>query len=104
MCEKYINNINAAYENVTVDKYVIMPNHIHMLLSINGPMRASAPTKSIECIIRSFKTLVTKEIGLSIWQRSFNDHIIRGEPDYKNIWNYIDTNVMRWEKDCFYQD
>ena len=104
ICDKYINNINIKYENVTVDKYVIMPNHIHLIIFLHGTMRASSPTKSIESIIRSFKTLVTKEIGNSIWQRSYHDHIIRGEKDYQKIWEYIDTNVVRWEKDCFYND
>ncbi len=33
-----------------------------------------------------------------------NDHIIRGEKDYKQIWEHIDTNVLRWKKDCFYTD
>ena len=67
-------------------------------------MKASSPTKNIENIIRSFKIMVTKEIGNSIWQISYHDHIIRGEKDYQKIWEYIDTNVVRWEKDCFYND
>ncbi len=104
VCDKYINNINTIYENVSLDKYVIMPNHIHLIISLYGTMRASSPTKNIENIIRSFKTMVTKEIGKSIWQRSYNDHIIRDEKDYQKIWEYIDTNVLRWEKDCFYTD
>ena len=102
ICDKYINNINIKYENVTVDKYVIMPNHIHLIIFLHGTMRASSPTKSIESIIRSFKTLVTKEIGNSIWQRSYHDHIIRGEKEYRKIWEYIDTNPIKWESDCFY--
>ena len=56
ICDKYINNINIKYENVTVDKYVIMPNHIHLIIFLNGTMRASSPTRNIETIIRSFKT------------------------------------------------
>ena len=104
VCDKYINNINIKYENVLVDKYVIMPNHIHLIVFLNGTMRASSPTKNITTIIRSFKTMVTKEIGYSIWQRSYHDHIIRGEKDYQKIWEYIDTNVLRWKKDCFYND
>ena len=44
VCEKYINNINTKYENVSVDKYVIMPNHIHLIISLYGTMRASSPT------------------------------------------------------------
>ena len=107
ICDKYINNINTIYENVSVDKYVIMPNHIHLLLSIrdlpNGTSRTPSPTNSIVSkFISTFKTLVTKELGKSIWQRSYHDHIIRGEKDYQKIWEYIDTNVIRWEKDCFY--
>ena len=39
-----------------------------------------------------------------IWQRSYHDHIIHGEKDYQKIWEYIDTNVIRWEKDCFYNN
>ncbi|MBR2476769.1 MAG: hypothetical protein IKB50_01390 [Clostridia bacterium] len=38
VCDKYIKNINNKYENVSVDKYVIMPNHIHLLISLNGTM------------------------------------------------------------------
>ena len=102
ICDKYINNINNKYENVTVDKYVIMPNHIHLIIFLHGTMKASSPTKNIKDIIRSFKTMVTKEIGTSIWQRSYHDHIIRDKNDYQKIWEYIDTNVQRWDKDCFY--
>lgn len=104
ICDKYISNINNKYENVTVDKYVIMPNHIHLIIFLHGTMRASSPTKNIETIIRSFKTMVTKEIGTSIWQRSYHDHIIRGEKDYRKIWKYIDTNPIKWESDCFYNE
>ncbi len=104
MCDKYINNINTKYKNIKVDKYVIMPNHIHMILSLHGTMRASSPTKNIGNIIRTLKILITKESGNSIWQRSYHDHIIRGEEDYQKIWEYIDTNVLRWKKDCFYND
>ena len=104
ICDKHINNINIKYENVTVDKYVIMPNHIHLIIFLHGTMRASSPTNNIETIIRSFKTMVTKEIGCSIWQRSYHDHIIRGEKDYQKIWEYIDTNPLKWESDCFYND
>ncbi len=62
ICDKYINNINIKYENVIVDKYVIMPNHIHLIILLNGTMKASSPTKNIETIIRSFKTMITKKL------------------------------------------
>ncbi|MBR6503112.1 MAG: transposase [Clostridia bacterium] len=97
--EKYLCSENQ------IEKYVIMPNHIHMIIKIDsGTMWASSPTKSVSNIIRSFKTLVTKEIGKPIFQRSFHDHIIRGEQDYKEIWSYIDSNPMRWKEDKFYNE
>ena len=39
IAEKYINQLNDFYENISVDDYVIMPNHIHLLINIhdNGP-------------------------------------------------------------------
>lgn len=104
ICDKYINNINIKYDDIMVDKYVIMPNHIHLIVSINGTMRASSPTRGVVDVIRSLKTMVTKEIGHSIWQRTYHDHIIRGENDYQKIWEYIDTNVIKWKEDCFYSE
>ena len=53
--------------------------------------------------MKSFKTLVTKEIGCSIWQRSFYDHVIRNEEEYQKIWRYIDENPLKWEEDRFYE-
>ncbi len=102
ICDKFIKNINVKYKNVTIDKYVIMPNHIHLIVVLDGTMRASSPTMNIESIVRSFKIMVTKTIGDSIWHRSYHDHIIRGDEDYRKIWEYIDTNVLKWEQDCFY--
>ena len=59
-----------------------------------------APT--VSRIIKQFKGSVTKKIGISIWQRSFYDHIIRDENDYLRIWDYIDTNPLKWSSDEYY--
>ncbi len=97
--DKYINRINTCYENVSVENYIIMPNHIHLMIFIdtynNGTMWASSPTTKIETIIRSLKTLVTKEIGFSIWQRSYFDEIIRNDKQFQNAWNYIEYNALK---------
>ena len=88
-----------------IDTYVIMPNHVHMIVRIesgDGPMWASAPTQSVSDRIRSFKTLVSKQIGVSIWQRSFYDHVIRNKEDYLHIWQYIDDNPAKWAEDEYY--
>ena len=112
--EKYIVFMNSKYENVTIDKYVIMPNHIHLIIKISeklnndnilhGTSQAPYPTANaiIPKVISLFKRYCNREIGNNIFQRSFHDHIIRDENDYLKIWNYIDTNPQKWEKDCFY--
>ena len=91
-----------------VDKYVIMPNHIHMILRIesvgagaeNGPPRASAPT--VSDAVGALKRLVNRKTGRDIWQRSFYEHVIRGENDYREIWDYIENNPARWAEDRYY--
>ena len=102
ICDKYIKNMNVIYENVSVDKYIIMPNHIHLLMTIHGTMKASSPTKNIGSIIRSFKTMVTREIGSSIFQRSYHDHIVRNHEDYLSIWQYIEENAAKWQSDRYF--
>ena len=84
-----------------VDKYVVMPNHIHMILQVDsGPPRASAPT--VSDAVGALKRLVNRKLGLNIWQRSFHEHVIRNEHDYREIWEYIDTNPARWAEDHYY--
>lgn len=97
--EQYINGICG------IQKYVIMPDHIHMIIVIKnnygnkGAMWASPPTQSVPQLMKSFKILVTKKIGFSPWQRSFNDHIIRNENEYAAYWRYIEENPANWEND-----
>ena len=110
IAEKYLNQINEFYDYISIDHYVIMPNHIHFILVIkdsnhSGTSRTPSPTNSITAkFISTFKRFCNKEYEKNIWQRSSNDHIIRNEKDYEKIWNYIDTNVVRWKKDCFYNE
>lgn len=87
--DKAINNIANIYENIPVDKYVIMPDHVHMILRItnNGGRMVSAPT-----VIAGMKRYVSKKCGVSIWQKSYYDHIIRNQKDYNEIWEYIEHN------------
>lgn len=101
--EEAIQNVSLCYPSVMVDNYVIMPNHIHLLLRIitkidGRPM--AAPT--ISTVVQQMKGYITKRIGYPIWQKLFHDHVIRSEADYQKIWNYIDSNPMKWGEDCFY--
>ena len=98
--EKSIQYINDNYIGVTIDKYVIMPNHIHLIVILNDAGGHGNPP--LQNVIGQLKSYTTNKFGGCLWQRSYHDHIIRDEKDYQKIWEYIDTNVVRWENDCFY--
>ena len=103
--DKHILSTNNI-PSVTVDKYVIMPNHIHVILIVdnNGTSKAPSPTNNIiSHSVSTLKRFINKEIGYNIFQRSFYDHVIRDEEDYLTIWNYIDTNPHKWREDKYYK-
>jgi len=54
--------------------------------------------------VRSLKSYVTKQIGYSIWQKSFHDEIIMNEEAYQNIWRYIDENPQKCADDDYFAD
>ena len=102
--ERAICEIPMHYPAISVDHYTVMPNHIHLLLQINTDENGCAmrsPTISI--VVQQLKGAISKQIGRSIWQKLFHDHVIRREKDYLKIWEYIDNNPTRWREDCFYE-
>ena len=107
--EKYINQLSTRF-SLKINKYVIMPNHIHLIVVIDErSIRESTLRKRsiISNAVGYLKMNASREIHKNgymgdIWQRSFHDHIIRGEQDYLKIWNYIDINPQKWSEDCFY--
>ena len=92
-----ITKIEKIYKNVIIDEYVIMPNHIHILLLINYKS-----SSTISKIIKHFKTNISREIQYSIWQKSFYEHIIRNEKEYLKIKEYIKNNIINWRKDKYF--
>ncbi len=103
--DEAIKSISERYSHVELLQYVIMPNHVHMILYIpyDGGRIISSPT-SISTVVGQLKRYVSKKIGISIWQRSFHDHIIRNKSDYEKISKYIYENPMKWQYDCFYTE
>jgi REP element-mobilizing transposase RayT len=113
------------YEYAISHAFVVMPNHIHAILEINGgaivwddreivgegrdlPLRLSMKIKSVSELMGAYKTTTSKQIHLSgymdfAWQRSFHDHIIRNNEAFEKIKNYILTNPLRWNADSFNQ-
>lgn len=109
IADKWIRALPEKYKEISVDSYVIMPNHIHlMLIAIMDDNRNNSST-AITAVIGWLKYQITKEInekqntiGQKIFQRSFHDHIIRNLEDYKEISKYIYENPFHWLDDCFY--
>jgi len=108
--------------NITLDEFVIMPNHFHGILVINDEGRCScrgtlqrAPTverfgkpvsNSIPTIVRLFKSTTTKQInlirnhsGMPLWQRNYYEHVMRNEKELFKIRKYIKDNPLQWELD-----
>lgn len=114
-----INFIDTNYENVVIDKYCIMPNHIHLIvdLGISESRRGSLPLRGLEHqnnielhdVIGRIKSFTTKQYRIIsgnrkavLWQRNFYEHIIRNDEDYAEKWKYIDENVLKWNLDFDY--
>ncbi len=127
--EAHIKNLPSRYEDVELWNYVVMPNHIHLVLAEGTRLIAStaSPThygclkpqrhgeickdfhhnSRLSVIIGALKAGVTREArtrliaSLPCWQNRFHEHIIRSQRAYENIMEYVDNNVTNWNKDCF---
>jgi putative transposase len=120
--------IPVHFPHVTLDEWVVMPNHVHGLIVIqNGGIRVgaqhAAPLQtpmqsgvmdgaavitpgSLPAVVRSFKSATTKRINQShhlpgerFWQRNYYEHVIRDDADLNRIREYIQTNPARWAED-----
>ena len=101
--DQCIQNIPKIYPMVHLDKYVIMPNHVHLILYLEG-CKENPNGPSISTIVGQMKQAASRILGKDIWQRSFHDHVIRNEKKYQKIWLYIEDNPRRWKEDCFYHE
>jgi len=99
-----LHKISTHFNNVEISNYVVMPNHVHLIVVIISAGAASgAPTMTIGNIIRGYKSGVSRLIGFSPWQRNYHDHVIRNQEDYKRIAEYIENNPARWAEDRYYK-
>ena len=102
IAEKGFLMVADHFPFVEIHKFTVMPNHVHAIVIL------SEKDINLSTVIGCYKAFVSREIhkmqpDLTVWQRSFHDHIIRDRMEYEKIWNYIDTNPVKWEEDCFFQ-
>ena len=107
-----LENVSTFHEGVTVDTMVVMPDHIHTILTIVGEVNASVkPKPSIPKIIHSFKSYTThlfRSIPMAshacdsktvLWQRNYYEHVVRTPTSLRLIREYIHSNPARlWQR------
>lgn len=104
-----IHYLHAHLDDVFVESYVIMPNHIHLLVRLTGgasgrprPTANHRQNSTVPKFISSLKRYTNRACGRELWQTSYYDHIIRNEQDFLTKLNYIETNPARWADDPYY--
>ena len=100
--DETIRAIPDHYPGILVDQYIIMPDHVHLILSFRniGPdgRRIAAPTP-LSKIIQQMKRIASKQAGVPLWQKGFYDHVIRNDVDLANVRQYIRNNPLKWIED-----
>jgi len=113
-----IESISTVRKECTIEKYIIMPNHIHMIVHVgddgNRPAEMRTDNKRADChlplrrsisnMVQGLKGAITRRLGFSIWQRSFHDRIIRNQSEYDKIAEYIENNPAKWTEDRYYRE
>ena len=101
---KWIKEIENEFDNIKIDKYVIMPDHLHLLVNITERHIG----RSLQEAMKFFKTMTTNEyikgvksnllppFDKKVWQKSYYDHVIRNQDDYNETWEYIENNPTKW--------
>ncbi len=102
---KWISESENKFNNIQIDKYVIMPDHLHLIVNITERHTG----RSLQDLMRFFKTMTTNEYIKNVksgnippfqnklWQKSYYDHIIRNQEDYNDTWEYIENNPLNWK-------
>lgn len=103
--EKSILILPILYNGVQVDQYVIMPNHIHLIIALEGG-HGNPPLQDIVGRMKSFTTKRYNEIKgekyLRLWQRNYYEHVIRKDSELHEVREYIVNNPAKWELDKYY--
>ena len=95
--------LEKRYAHVKMDKYVIMPTHIHAIIRLADGERERNGKPTLMDVVRVFKSLTTRECnvavntpGAKLFQTSFYETVLRNETAYQKAWQYIDQNPDHW--------
>ena len=111
IAEEQLLLLESRYPFVRIDRYVIMPNHIHIVFALLGKTAGASPRPTLFDIVCAYKSCTTRICnkllqtpGRKIFQTSFYDEIIRNQSAYDEISEYIFENPMKWEEDELFTD
>jgi len=106
VAERELKALENRYPDVRIDGYVIMPNHIHALITLTHQAAGASPRPTLMQVIGGFKSLTTRKCAIGpFFQPSFYEHVIRNEQDYEEKAQYIRNNPVKWSLDeLFVQD
>lgn len=118
VAEFYWEQTSRTSQQVVVDDYVVMPNHLHGILVFTStmldqveqppcdPISSGSLSGSLGAVVGSFKSQTARRInqirkaaGAPVWQRNYHEHIIRNERELSAIRQYIHDNPLNWAKD-----
>ncbi len=104
VAKEQLQAIPIRFPSVTVDDFVIMPDHIHAIIFLHRNTGGASPSPTLDNVICAFKSLTSRickqRHGIEkIFQRSYAEHIIRDQEDYIRRKNYMYKNPMRWYYD-----
>jgi REP element-mobilizing transposase RayT len=105
LAETCILAIPKHHPTTDVYCYVVMPNHVHLLIGLHGNCNLSV-------VVGSYKASVTRQARLGgiiddgepIWQQRYHDHIVRSEDDFGRITSYITLNPITWSQDSLFTE
>lgn len=112
MIQSYLQEIPTKFGDIEPDLFVVMPNHIHVIIV----KTSESPVSNMSSIVQWLKRITTNQyirgvkqnnwrrFNKRLWQQSFYDHIIRNENALKSLREYVLYNPQLWEKDEFFED
>ena len=103
-CKEVLEEIAADTRKARLLNYVVMPNHVHLLVWIRADVQEPV---SLQGFVRFFKSRATNAarrvgVGEDLWQKSFYDVIVRDDEMLNAVWEYIDGNPAKWADDEYH--
>jgi REP element-mobilizing transposase RayT len=93
--EYALDGISDFHPGVELDASIVMPNHVHVIVFLDGRLRPPP----LPAVIGAFKARASRRAGYALWQRGYHDRIVRNESELAALGKYVEANPLRWAID-----